>query len=1011
MSLPKVTFRSTTTNASAPLTCGHAFKRGDVPAGSTLSGVQCTAITTWPDGSLKLAELAAIGSITGGTPLDIQLTIGAAISGTAVSLADLKSTGITATIDCGTFGSVSWATTDWDSPFQVYGQNAYTSGPVMSTWIYRKPVGSDAHLVAWLRVRCWSNGKVEVLPWIENGYFMVAGPTNKNATYTFTLGGTQRFTMAIDAKHHQRTPLINGTELGYWLGTDPGVSVSHDKAYLQSTELVPSYRTTRSATGLITLPSTWSPFDRGGIRYTDNGYGDDMMTNSGYERPIGLIGEHDAAYLFCNDQPELLYGAVIRNGFAAGRYPIHYRDETTNRAPALLAYQDVTVNNPAVNGLGAGGQSTPAPSGPVTTVWDGAHHFSPGFMAYLLTADFYHLETLQLLNAGNFFTINSYNARAGSNRGRFIPDYGSVQTRQAAWGMRTLAQAASVTPDADTVQRNAQVAVLNTLIDYYHGTFVAQANNPFGIIEPGESYKGIKSGYNGGLPYSAFQDSFFVQAWGYALALGLPIDSTRSAKLAAFFAWKAKSTVNLCGPSDQWPVKHCDIYVIVVSPTEELPDFQGGTGPWFNTVAEMHAASVAFETTRDQPQTWLTDVADGQISGEYDSTVWPRAMLGNLMPALALAQRFAVPGADAAATRLKSASNWSAIQSNFVTYAPLWDQVPSGATSIPGGGTLTTPGPSFIWDSAPLVANSFIWDAYRGLGIPLSAVPSGGTNGTSVIRALIESGDNPNSEARVRYISTPSGFASAGDTSYTSPAGAINYEAYLDGASLGQATDTVGTGGGSDTTAPTMNGAISSSAITASSFTLSWPAASDNVAVTGYEVSIDAGSTYIDVGNALTANKSALTASTSYPVRVRAYDAANNKATPLSATVNTAASSDSTAPNMQGSLAVSLVTEAGFTVAWLPASDNVAVTGYEFSTDNGSTYANIGSVLIYAKTGLSASTLYNVKVRAYDGAGNRSTPLSATATTLAPGTVPSDAVQNYGRKNIKPSKFKITRFR
>ena len=92
-----------------------------------------------------------------------------------------------------------------------------------------------------------------------------------------------------------------------------------------------------------------------------------------------------------------------------------------------------------------------------------------------------------------------------------------------------------------------------------------------------------------------------------------------------------------------------------------------------------------------------------------------------------------------------------------------------------------------------------------------------------------------------------------------------------------------------DTTPPTMTGTITVSAISSTGFTVSYPAATDNVAVTGYEISIDAGVTYSNVGNVLTVIKSGLTANTVYSVKVRAYDAANNKAVPLAASVTTSA--------------------------------------------------------------------------------------------------------------------------
>jgi chitodextrinase len=188
----------------------------------------------------------------------------------------------------------------------------------------------------------------------------------------------------------------------------------------------------------------------------------------------------------------------------------------------------------------------------------------------------------------------------------------------------------------------------------------------------------------------------------------------------------------------------------------------------------------------------------------------------------------------------------------------------------------------------------------------------------------------------------------------------------------------------SDTVAPTMAvGSLSSSSITASGFTLSWTAASDNVAVTGYEYSTNNGTSWTDAGNVLTKAITGLAQNTLYHTQVRAYDAALNKSAPLSLDVTTATSSDGAAPTMNGSLAASAATTSGFTLTWSAASDNVAVAGYEYSTNGGTSWTDVGNVLTTAVSGLAANTAYTPQVRAYDAAGNRAAAISTTVSTLA----------------------------
>jgi len=88
-----------------------------------------------------------------------------------------------------------------------------------------------------------------------------------------------------------------------------------------------------------------------------------------------------------------------------------------------------------------------------------------------------------------------------------------------------------------------------------------------------------------------------------------------------------------------------------------------------------------------------------------------------------------------------------------------------------------------------------------------------------------------------------------------------------------------------DTEAPTTPTNLASSNIMDTSFTVSWTASTDNVAVTGYNVFI--GGTLDGTSTGTSYSFSGLTASTTYSVEVQAYDAAGNtsaKSTALSVT-------------------------------------------------------------------------------------------------------------------------------
>lgn len=210
----------------------------------------------------------------------------------------------------------------------------------------------------------------------------------------------------------------------------------------------------------------------------------------------------------------------------------------------------------------------------------------------------------------------------------------------------------------------------------------------------------------------------------------------------------------------------------------------------------------------------------------------------------------------------------------------------------------------------------------------------------------------------------------------------------------------IGAAPATDTVAPTMSGSITASAISDSGFTIAWSAGADNIAVTGYERSTDGGTTYVNIGNVLSSTVTGLTAETTYQVRVRAYDAAGNRSAPLSAAVTTVASGtgnpgDTTAPTMSGTITTSSVTQTGYTATWPAATDAVGVTGYEFSRNAGSSYTNLGNALSTTVTDAAAGSTEQIRVRAYDAAGNRASPLSASVTLLSAPVDPS--VEEDGR--------------
>jgi YD repeat-containing protein len=191
----------------------------------------------------------------------------------------------------------------------------------------------------------------------------------------------------------------------------------------------------------------------------------------------------------------------------------------------------------------------------------------------------------------------------------------------------------------------------------------------------------------------------------------------------------------------------------------------------------------------------------------------------------------------------------------------------------------------------------------------------------------------------------------------------------------------------SDITAPSAPGTPTFTNVAQTSATISWTAATDNVAVTGYQYRLNGGS-WIGASSGVTV--SGLTASTSYNVEVRARDAAENWGSASSASFTTVATADTIAPSAPGTPSFSSITGTSVVVSWSAATDNVGVTGYQYSINGGSSWVTATSGV--SITGLTNGTSYTVQVRARDAAGNWGNPSSAsfstsdTAAPSAPGT-------------------------
>ncbi len=208
------------------------------------------------------------------------------------------------------------------------------------------------------------------------------------------------------------------------------------------------------------------------------------------------------------------------------------------------------------------------------------------------------------------------------------------------------------------------------------------------------------------------------------------------------------------------------------------------------------------------------------------------------------------------------------------------------------------------------------------------------------------------------------------NTAYTVEVRATN----VNGAGTWSATGNFTTTSSADVTAPTLTGTITVTGISSSGYTLSWNAGTDNVAVTGYEVQINAEG-YVNNGAALTKTVTGRTAGSTDTMYVRAFDAAGNRSTSISTTVTLSALATGTlslTEPLVNNTGTKLANATGIKAIVIRNSDFAAITSASALTTNASAMlSSISSSLIVA------GTAYRLAIQLSDGGVGISSPITA----------------------------------
>jgi len=677
--------------SQVPFTFGQVFSRGDLAAGAKLVAkvgpdelpVQMDVKARHADGSVRHAVIsAALPELDAGatTKLVLASSSGAELAASLPTQRDLMRAGFSAKVRLDVEGKSYRA-----SPNSLLWQQQgvpWLTGPIAQEWIVNAPLVDDAgavhpHLSVRFVVRWYpQHERARVDVEVENAWAYEPDPRNFLYDVNVRIGEKPAYDkQGLEHFAHARW------RKSFWWGAEPQLHLRHDIRYLVATGAVPHYdlKAKPSASALDNLAATWKAAEKGPMA---PGLVLPAMPTTGGRPDIGPLPQWEAQYLLSMDARAKT--AALGTGDLAGSWPIHYRDKNTGRPVSLADYPYMTILgrpgdtvNPRTGLSEAFPECHACDTEPYVYQVDSAHQPSLAYLPYLVTGDHYHLEELQFWANYNMLQSNPY--YRGFEMGLVKWD----QVRGQAWSMRTLGQAAYITPDDDPM-KSYFMDRLHHNLDWYTTTYVDGRPNVLGVIDAGYAivYTTPAGPMTGLAPW---MDDFFTWSVGY-LATGLGFEEA-----LPLARWKGTFPVGrMTAPGYCWI--DGATYALAVRPSASSPlfsdfkqaylttmqgtDTSGKPIPLVNSTGALYldqpCASVAQAQWRTQKDKDLGVSRSPWVAGEmtgYASD--PSGYPSNMQPALAAAVDAGAPNARAA---------WNLFMSRSVkpdyTQAPQWAVVP-----------------------------------------------------------------------------------------------------------------------------------------------------------------------------------------------------------------------------------------------------------------------------------------------------------------------------------------------
>jgi hypothetical protein len=548
--------------SQVPVTIGQVFADNAVSNGAhltaTINGVsiptQVDKKATWPDGSHRHAVISVrIPTLNGNTSKTVTLETGNKLDdGTnPVTISDLLKTNFSAslTLQVQKSGLTYHADAaallkkleNANCPYLGLSQpwpkkegqcSQWLRGALVSEWLISAPLKTASgkkspHLRAYFYIRAYVDTKgavsrARVNTVIENDWAYVSGPHNIQYNAKITVG-KQKYTTEKPLDHYRQARWHKVL----WWGEKPDVYAQLNGKYIQKTKAVSLYENVQPQDTFL---------DDKNINFPPmtNGNQTPHMGNVGAQPSIGPLPRWTSAYIV--SMKPRAFAWMLANDDAVGSYGFHYRDKKTGRPLMIQDHPYVTILNkwaytsknpkykPDLLPLCQTQCGSPY-------IFDTSHHPSIGYVPYMVTGDFYYLEELQF--TASFIELNFNEAYRQHAKGRLR--VAEAQVRGQAWGLRTLTDAAFITPDQDPLKKDFRDEVENNLQDYLDNVVGKPEKHPLHLLISKPPYKLHGEEHVG---IATWQADFFTWAIGHAAEQGF-------AKAAALLNWFAKFQINM----------------------------------------------------------------------------------------------------------------------------------------------------------------------------------------------------------------------------------------------------------------------------------------------------------------------------------------------------------------------------------------------------------------------------------------------------------------------------------